>query len=149
MRSDSYYRDKHWAALEEPISNPNRVQFVHNLDPLRIITCDSSFQCLITYQEGSDERNKFDDMRDHIRGGTQFIEYQKPYFIGFAHVTLFETPAWSRYYTMNMVVLKKEMNSATPYRIVYVSHPVEIDKRLMKSIPIVRYQYIREPFYFP
>ena len=150
---ESFPRDKHWSAfnLKLPPTWPKLIHFVHNLDPLRILECSDNFACRIVYAAGTAGDNVFDDLKHHLRGGTPFVHYKGPYYVGFGHVTLFKkrTRDTRRYYTTNLVVIRADPESIPSYKVAFVSEALELSKELLDSVPIVRYMYIEDPFIFP
>ncbi|XP_013419777.1 uncharacterized protein LOC106180356 [Lingula anatina] len=134
-------RDKHWAAYNDH----GTLYFVHNLDPLRIMMCSRQMVCSFVHFE--DPSYQFQDLGNHLRGGTPFELYSYPYYISVAHCTLFKKRVDNltrRYYTTHIIVLHAEQR-----RVVYVSDNIRIHQDIMKSVPIVRYKYIEDPFIFP
>lgn len=133
-------RDKHWT----PYIDQGKLRMVYNLDPLRILSCNHDFFCKFIHFEG-EESYIFEQQKDSLRGGTPWILYQYPYYFSIGHTTLFKDPSWDRIYTMNVVIYK-----ATPVpRVVYVSGPIQIHDQPMHEVPIVRSEYIKDPFFFP
>lgn len=133
-------RDKHWMAL----ILDDRLYFVHNLDPLRVLNCTLDGKCMFIHQEVGRNGFVFSDVHSHLRGGTPFELYEFPYYISIAHVTMFKSKGFHRYYTAHLVVLK-----VNPFRVVFLSNPIKIHKRLYKMAPMVRRQYIDDGFLFP
>ena len=132
-------RDKHWM----PFMVKKKLYFVKNLDPLVVLVCELNGNCSIVHNE--DPKNAFDfhPLNHHIRGGTPLELYKFPYYIGFAHVTLFKMDN-TRYYTANLIVFCSE-----PYRLVFVSDPIQIHPDIFAATPMVRPMYIKDNFIFP
>ena len=136
-------RDKHWS----PYTYNNQLYMLYSIDPLRIMFCDRKAKCRFV-QNNADNKYKFDDLRDSLRGGTPTINYAKNYYITIAHSTQFKKGTYyKRYYGINLVVLR--INSESDHQIVYLSAPIQFHKKLMNSIPLVRYKFIDDPFVFP
>ncbi|KAF6028719.1 hypothetical protein EB796_012970 [Bugula neritina] len=133
-------RDKHWT----PYNDNNTLKMVYNLDPLRVLTCDLNFSCHFNHFEGPKDY-KFTQHQDSLRGGTPWVLYKYPYYYSISHSTLFKNPSSDRIYTINLIVYRA---APTP-RVVYLSGPIQIHEKPMNDVPIVRYNYIRDPFFFP
>lgn len=133
-------RDKHWT----PYVEKEELKMVYNLDPLRVLTCTKNFSCYFSHFEGPEDY-KFIQNKDSLRGGTPWILYKYPYYYSIGHSTLFKDPSYDRIYTINIIIYK----SAPVPRVVYLSGPIQIHDTPMNEVPIVRYNYIRDPFFFP
>lgn len=133
--------DKHWMALVED----NQLFMVQLLDPLRVMNCTLEGSCKLIHKEPeSNNTFVFHDVTSHLRGGTPFVLYEWPYYISIAHSTLFRNPSWKRFYAIHLVVLR-----VSPYRVVYVSHDIQVHADIYKMAPIVRTLYIVDNFVFP
>lgn len=136
-------RDKHWS----PYTHNGQLYMVYSLDPLRIISCDESAKCHFTQNEAG-EKYKFHDLRDSLRGGTPTLHYKDEYYITLSHSTFFKKNTfYKRYYAVNLVVLK--MTGKDDHRVVYLSENIKLHPDIMNSVPMVRYEYIEDPFLFP
>lgn len=140
VAKDRMPRDKHWT----PYTDGKQLKMVYNLDPLRVLTCTNNFSCYFSHFDGSDNY-QFVQNKDSLRGGTPWILYKYPYYYSIGHTTLFKNPSYDRIYTINLIVYKAH---PTP-RVVYLSGPIQIHDKPMNEVPIVRYNYIRDPFFFP
>jgi len=140
VEPDRMPRDKHWT----PYNDRGTLRMVYNVDPLRVLECNLNFSCEFVHFEGPDNF-QFNQQRDSSRGGTPWILYKYPYYISIGHTTLFKKVSWDRIYNINLIVYK-----AVPVtRIVYISGPIQIHNEPMKGVPIVRKDYIEDPFFFP
>ena len=133
-------RDKHWT----PYTDKEKLKMVYNLDPLRVLSCTQNFSCKFVHFDGPQDY-QFIQNRDSLRGGTPWILYRYPYYYSIGHTTLFINPSYDRIYTINIIVYKA---SPVP-RVVYLSGPIQIHEKPMNDVPIVRYNYIKDPFFFP
>lgn len=135
-------RDKHWS----PFTWRNHLHMVYSLDPFRTLKCDARANCKFS-QNTATSSYRFDDLNNCLRGGTPTVLYDKDFYISMAHTTLFRhQPEWKRYYTANLLVLRA---SESGHQVVYLSEPIEVHPMLLNSIPIVRKEFIIDPFLFP
>lgn len=133
-------RDKHWT----PYMEDKTLKMVYNLDPLRVLACKANFTCNFTHFEGP-QNYQFVQNKDSLRGGTPWVLYKYPYYYSIGHSTLFINPSYDRIYTINIIVYR-----AGPVpRVVYLSGPLQIHEKPMNDVPIVRFNYIKDPFFFP
>ena len=132
-------RDKHWM----PFTVKKKLYFVKNLDPLVVLLCELNGNCSMVHNEDPKNSFNFHPLNLHIRGGTPLELYRFPYYIGFAHVTLFNMDD-NRYYTANLIVF-----CADPYRIVFVSDQIQVHPDVYEANPMVRTMYIKDNFIFP
>lgn len=131
-----------------PVVAKKQLYYIYTLDPLQVLRCDiRNGMChfLEDYQETKDSYT-FQYFRDHLRGGTPFLEYKWPYFIGLAHSTMVTSSPWDSYgiYSAHLVVI-----SVDPFRIVYVSSPIKFNETFLSSVPIARPFAQIKPFVFP
>ena len=138
---DSMPRDKHWMSF----ILKDKLYFVQNIDPLRVMNCDVNAKCEFVHHDVSADGLIFHSKRNHLRGGTPFELYEWPYYIGVAHSTLYKRYNRHRYYSANLVVLSVE----EPFRIVYVSEPLQLNHDIFYETPMVRSRYIEDGFLFP
>ena len=138
-RKDDIPRDKHWMSFVKG----GKLHFIHNLDPLRVMRCELSGQCEFVYRDES-SGFVFHRHKNHLRGGTPMELYKYPYYIGFAHVTLYKQKNHHRYYTANFMVFCGET-----YRVVFMGDPVQIHPSIYKAAPMVRPRWIDDNFIFP
>ncbi|XP_067948300.1 uncharacterized protein [Watersipora subatra] len=140
VEPDRMPRDKHWT----PYMERGQLHMVYNLDPLRVLSCTKNFSCYFSHFEGP-KGYRFVQGKDSLRGGTPWILYKYPYYYSIGHTTLFKNPSNDRIYTINIIIYR-----AHPVpRVVYVSGPLQINETPMNDVPIVRYNYIKDPFFFP
>ena len=137
LEPDAIPCDKHWM----PFEAKGKLYFIHSLDPLRVLNCQLDGKCHFILEPSGNFSLK--DQSFHFRGGTPLELYKWPYYIGFAHSTLYKQDG-KRYYTVNLLVL-----SFKPLRIVYISDPIEIHEDIYNMVPMVRKAYIKDNFIFP
>ena len=135
-------RDKHWA----PYVSNDSLHFVHNIDPVHVLKCAINGSCDFAHYEGTRSANHVFHVRQiHLRGGTPFVEYQWPYYIGFAHSLLYKRRDYhKRYYSAHLMVY-----NAQTTRFVYCSASVEVNMEIFLDAPMVRKQWIDDNFIFP
>lgn len=133
-------RDKHWTALVID----DQLYFVHNLDPLRVLKCSLQGQCTWAHKEEGHGGFIFSDAHSHLRGGTPFELYKHPYHVSVAHTTMYKNSSMLRYYSAHIVLIR-----VLPFRVVYLSQPIRIHKKLFLQAPMVRKRFIDQGFMFP
>ncbi|CAD5111398.1 unnamed protein product [Dimorphilus gyrociliatus] len=133
-------RDKHWM----PFTKKGQLYFVHCLDPLRVMKCrvPSGF-CEFIFKQ--DKKNSFAFHRhtSPLRGGTPLEVYEYPYYVGVVHSTLYKKQNHKRFYSSHVLVFDVEK-----YRIVYISHRIQVNKQVMDRVKMVR-PYMEDSFIFP
>ena len=80
--------EKNWGALPARGGAPGLLHFVYTFDPLRVLACDAaSGECSKVYDQAP-ARGNFAEFGDYLRGGTQFVEWRHPYYLGACHSTI-------------------------------------------------------------
>jgi hypothetical protein len=148
--------EKNWS----PIVVNRTLYLVHNLDPLRVIQCDlrmnGSTGCDFIQDEAPEETFNFIRRRHLLRGGTPFVLYSWPYYIGLAHSVVIveknETEGFRynrvRRYEANIVVVRVQPK----FRVVYVSCPLKFNPEIYKNINMVYYEgqvMVENEFIYP
>lgn len=130
-----------------PIDVKGELYYTYSLDPLRVMKCDkNTADCQFVYEQPGTKEYPFVYSSDHLRGGTPWIQYRYPYYIGVAHNVVVTKAPSDNYsiYNSNLVVL-----CVDPWRIVYVSSNLELNGGLLTSTPVIRNQTIIMPFFYP
>ena len=130
-----------------PIDVNGELYYTYSLDPLRGMKCDKATgDCRFIYEQPGSQSYPFTYTSDHLRGGTPWILYKYPYYIGVAHnVVVTKSPRDNfSVYNANLVVL-----SVDPWRLVYVSANLDFNSNWLLSAPVVRNQTIILPFFYP
>ena len=96
------------------------------------------------YFQASKENSAYDQAVSHLRGGTPFELYQWPYYVSIAHATFYKDRTHHVYYTMHLVVLSVE-----PYRIVYMSNPLQLNSTVFQNIPLLKDHSIKDNYFYP
>ena len=111
--------EKNWV----PVVVKNEVFIIRHLDPLQILKCRFHESC--NFIKTGSTPHKYIRENSPLRGGTGFELYQYPYYIGVAHGTYYNG-RYKRYYSYLVILC------VDPFRIVYVSDPVQIHPDLFQ-----------------
>ena len=121
-RSNDVVMEKNWV----PVVVKDELYIIRYLDPLQVMKCKIHEGCRFVRNNTRPLAFKMKDRSFPIRGGTEFKEYQYPYYISIAHNTYIGSG--ERYYQANLVVMCVE-----PFRIVYVSDRLRLKRNVFKG----------------
>ncbi|XP_013387769.1 uncharacterized protein LOC106156882 isoform X2 [Lingula anatina] len=132
-----------WAPLEINGS----LYYIYTLDPFRVLKCEPSTGDCHFVVNDSPDNNRFEYNREHLRGGSPFLLYKWPYYIGMAHsVIVSQTPKENfGIYNTHLVIISVEPT----FRIVYVSAQIQFKEKFLNQFPIARPYAQMRPFVFP
>ena len=114
--------EKNWV----PLLVNDTLHLVRHLDPLQILKCDPIGSCDLLRDNTESQNYKMKDKDSSLRGGTPFVLYKYPYYIGVAHGFVHLS---YRFYTAHLVILCMEPQQ----RVVYVSKPHDINRDIYKK----------------
>lgn len=130
-----------------PIDVNGELYYTYSLDPLRVMKCDKTTgDCRFIYEQAGTQEHPFTYSSDHLRGGTPWVLYKYPYYIGVAHNVIVTISPQDNFsvYNANLVVL-----CVDPWKIVYVSGNLDFNGKWLLSAPVIRSQTILLPFFYP
>lgn len=130
-----------------PMDVNGSLHLTYSLDPLRVMKCTiSTGNCVFVHQHPEAENHTFTHTGDRLRGGTPFIMYKYPYYIGVGHSvsTSYRPREGFSVYSVHFIVM-----TVDPWRLVYVSRHIEADQVLLRSRPLIRNHTIIGNFWYP
>ena len=130
--------EKNWV----PVVVKDELYIIRYLDPLQVMKCKIHEDCRFVHNNTDALASAMDDRTSPLRGGTEFKEYQYPYYISIAHATYVNMEG-KRTYEAYLVVLCVE-----PFKIVYVSDNLHVKEELFKGTK-PRWQAVVGDFIFP
>ena len=111
--------EKNWV----PLVKDKELYIIRNLDPLQIVKCKIHDSCEFVSNASDFMSNPIKPDTTPLRGGTTLELYRYPYYVGYAHGTYHK--GWKKRYYFYLIVLRVD-----PFRIVYVSDPIQIHPHL-------------------
>ena len=140
LMQDSVAMEKNWV----PLVIEDELYIVRHLDPLQIMKCKIHENCTFVKNNTDVLQFQMNDRKSPLRGGTAFEPYKHPYYIGLGHGAFLDKDHfWARHYVAYLIVL-----CVDPFRVVYVSDPVQLHPNLYAPHKIV-WNYVKNNFMFP
>ena len=136
------YYDKNWM----PLDINGSMHIVYTMDPLMVMRCDNlQANCSFVHTQINVTAFPWLAKFSYLRGGTPFMLFRYPYYVSFAHSTLFgaKPPHQGRYYNVHLVVLR-----VYPFSMVYISDKLQFNEDIFRQRPKQR-GFAKTNFIFP